>query len=199
MTDSGLAITLNVRAMRRFFTDVASLLQTGARMLAERGWTSCGNVAYAGGSGSIDAPHLWLPSCAFRFLLHEEHERVLAMLSVVLDDPRDVAVDQRRPPMACAGAVIYRPGHAPASFDYNDTARMYLSTGSREMDGVPRAVDVKGIDPKGGFGVDAARALAVPLVEIDGDDAVAARLVTPLVSLVEELERRARSGVLSSQ
>jgi hypothetical protein len=85
MTTTGEELLSFVREIRRFSSQLASLLGTADKLMSEAGWelATSQNVALANPSASLDKPRKWFPNVVFRF--YAESPRALTFISALLD------------------------------------------------------------------------------------------------------------------
>ena len=112
MNDKGPTIRRAFLGLRRFFEDVAILLQTAEMEMGKAGWSTLKSDTACTGSKRVDSPKYWMPHFAFRTFTKESAPTILAYVTTLFVSPE--ADDTLDEPLVIAGGIEYK---GPATWE----------------------------------------------------------------------------------
>lgn len=118
MNEDGKNILRMIKENKKIFEEIALLLKTSDELMQKRGWDNVGSGATNNMSKSLNEPHKWLPHYLFRIYFKEEHEHILAYVSILLDDDIHKSYDDIiTEPLITAGYFDYGEGNKVKEYE----------------------------------------------------------------------------------
>lgn len=183
MTEEGPKIIRVLSQVRRLYAEVALLLQTADKAMAERGWriAKSDSRALYETSNSIDRPQQWMPWEVYRYYRHDDHPSTLASLTVLLDDGQSEFLE----PLITGSVIEFEDAQTASGHAYWAGA-FFRTLLKKEPDG--RAVEVQRelLDKGWDFEFRKARCFAYPLVTVTSEEVLRQKVVGHLLAQLEE-------------
>jgi hypothetical protein len=194
-----------VSQMRKLCTQISLLLRTGDSLMGEADWSpATGNSITSGNSTNLHSPRQWIPQYLYRFYQNSEnYPHLQTFLSVILDDR-----DNNDPnitingPLLTAGCFDWGKGNEIKQvhnwhcvFHCWLPARADSGPKERQDDGSIVHFNLKG-DPDFSSFIDRhelpyerVSTMGLPLVDISDSESLKNKLISPLLSGIEQAEQ----------
>lgn len=183
-----------MRSLRDLCDDIATLLGTADKMMAEAGWGPAqSNTAIAGTSASVQWPRLWFPSEIFRFYVNARSPELLVYIAVLLDDLERKGAPVTEP-LITAGMFDYGPGKPISAWQYW-YSRWHLYMPGSANDGRPLTAPATlpaGASEKEKYPFTSVTTFGVALASIGDTQALRSKVIEPLMTLLTSPPRSIR-------
>jgi len=192
MSNDGENVIATLQQTRRFFGEVAKLLQTADAAMANGSWSTCDSKAITP-STTINAADEWLPELAFRYYENEDQKHLLPFIAVLFDyEDEEIKLKRLREPLLSAGWYNYGAGEEVDDYWYYD-ATIHVYIRERDAEGKWQKSD-RTIFPKS-WGIRTAvgcRSMALPLLSFESAEDLTQRVVKPLLEDIQTVCGKAK-------
>ena len=193
MSNDGENVVATLQQTRRFFGEVAKLLQTADAAMENGSWNTDGSQAVTV-STPVHKAYEWLPEFAFRYYLNEEQKHLLPFIAVLLDyEDEEIKLRRLREPLLTAGWYDYGAGGKFEDYSFYD-AVIHVYIREWEADGKWHQSDPRTIFPKSWTRPIAmrCRSLALPLMSFASAEDLTQRVVEPLLEDIQSFSGKAK-------
>lgn len=187
MTTKGEELLQALKGTRHFFGDLSLLLVAGDRLMGERSWVPVDESSCLFGlSYSVSQGQQWMPRVAERQYTSQEHPRIVAMISLILDDyGEDFTL--KEPIVSGSYFVISDEVSEDAIWIHHWNA-YWFGWRSGSLNGTPITIDQKDPNWKAKWKWRHMQVFGQPLVEINSQQTLQERIVDPLLNLIRSYE-----------
>ena len=190
MSNDGENVIATLQQTRRFFGEVAKLLQTADAAMENGSWSTCENKAIIS-TCSINTADEWLPEFAFRYYENEEQKHLLPFIAALFDyEDEEIKL---REPLLTAGWYDYGTGGEYDDYPWH-SAVIHVYNREWKADGKWREPDPRTSFPKGWARPTAVRcrSLALPLMSFASAQGLTQRVVEPLLEDIRSFSGKAK-------
>lgn len=183
-----------VGKVRELHRQVGSLLSTSDALIGKHDWKPMNNVAVMA-SRAVDSPTEWSPAEAHRFYRHENptNSGLLPFVSVLLINGGSNEMFPE--PLLSAGCIDYGAGKTLGNNDYfYSYCRCHVWAPEHPYDGTPVSNEAgRWIKEKVLF--QRVTTFAVPLASVNDSASLAARIVDPLLAIINRVVETRSTGL----